>query len=64
MRVEFRRKGEDWSLADVFTASPGIHDVASIPPDEPESRDYRGSLIKKNVEVGNTSPTYTVVTTP
>lgn len=62
MRVEFKRKGETkWSLADVYTSSPGIHDD---PSDDPESREYKGVLIKKNAEVGNTSPTYTVVTTP
>ena len=65
MRVEFKRKGEsNWTLADVFTSSPGIHDAPSVPPDEPESREYRGVLIKKNTAVGNVSPAYTVVTTP
>ena len=65
MRVEFKRKGESsWSLASVFTASPGIHDAPSVPPDTPESREYRGILIKKNDPIGNMSPSYTIVTTP
>lgn len=65
MRVEFRRKGEtDWSLAGVFLSSPGTHSVPSVPPDEPESRQYRGILLKKNDPIGNFSPIYTVVTTP
>ena len=65
MRVEFRRKGDTkWGLAGVYTASPGIHAEPPVTPDDPESRDYRGTLIKKNVAVGNYSPTYTIVTTP
>ncbi len=65
MRVEFRRKGDTkWGLAGVFTSSPGIHDDPPASPGDPESRDYRGTLIKKNKPIGNPSPTYTIVTTP
>jgi len=65
MRVEFKRKGETtWTLAGIFTASPGVHDEASVPPGSPEVREYRGFLVKKNEIVGNASPSYTVVTTP
>lgn len=65
MRVEFQRKGDTaWSLAGVFTSSPGVHNTPSIPPDEPEQRSYRGVLLKKNTPIGNYSPIYTVVTTP
>ena len=65
MRVEFQRKGETvWQLAGIFLSSPGIHAAPSVPPDEPESRSYRGILIKKNDPIGNHSPIYPVVTTP
>jgi hypothetical protein len=65
IRVEFRRKSQaEWSLAGVYLSSPGIHAVASVPPDEPESRQYRAILLKKNDPIGNLSPIYTVVTTP
>ena len=65
MRVEFRRKGEtNWSLAGVYTSSGGIHDAPSVPPDSPEQREYRGILTKKNQDIGNMSPIYTIVTTP
>lgn len=65
MRVEFKRKSEtEWGLAGVYLSSPGTHAVPSVPPDEPESRQYRGSLLKKNDPIGNLSPIYTVVTTP
>lgn len=65
MRVEFMRKGETaWNLAGVYLSSPGTHITPSVPPDEPESRQYRGSLLKKNDPIGNVSPIYTVVTTP
>lgn len=65
MRVEFQRKGDTaWQLAGIYLSSPGIHSSPSIPPDEPESRSYRGVLLKKNDPIGNFSPIYTVVTTP
>lgn len=65
MRVEMKRKSEtEWGLAGTYLSSPGTHAVPSIPPDEPESRQYRGVLIKKNDPIGNLSPIYTVVTTP
>lgn len=65
MKVMFKRQGDAaWSLAGIYTSSPGVHDVANVPPDEPESREYKGVLLKKNAEVGNESPAYTVVTTP
>ena len=65
MRAEFRRKGDtSWSLAGIYTSSPGVHEVASIPADDPESREYRGVLVKKNQNVGNYSPIYVVITTP
>lgn len=62
MQVEFKRKGElVWSIAGVYTSSPAIHNA---PSDDPEAREYRGFLTKKDVAVGNISPIYTVVTTP
>ena len=65
MRAEFRRKGEtSWTLAGIYTSSPGTHEVPSIPADDPESREYRGVLVKKNQNVGNYSPIYVVITTP
>ena len=65
MRVEFQRKGETaWQLAGIYLSSPGTHAAPSVPPDEPESRSYRGVLLKKNDPIGNLSPIYTVVTTP
>jgi hypothetical protein len=65
MRVEFQRKGDTaWTLAGIYTSSPGTHDAPSVPPDEPESRLYRGILLKKNSPIGNHSPIYPIVTTP
>lgn len=65
MKVEFQRKNDTaWSLAGIYFTSPGFHDEPSVPPGEPESRQYRGILIQGNDEVGNYSPSYTVVTTP
>ena len=65
MRVEMKRKSEtEWGLAGTYLSSPGTQAVPSIPPDEPESRQYRGVLLKKNDPIGNLSPIYTVVTTP
>lgn len=65
MRGEFKRKSDtEWQLAGIWTASPAFHIAASVPPGDPESRQYRGVLIKKNEPVGNYSPSYTVVTTP
>ncbi len=65
MRAEFKRKNDtEWSLAGIYTSTPGIHDVSSVPPGDPESRQYRGILLKQNVPVGNYSPIYTKVTTP
>lgn len=65
MRVEFKRKNDtSFQLAGVYLSSPGTHDAPSVPPEDPESRQYRGILLKKNDPVGNYSPDYTVVTTP
>ncbi len=65
IRVDFRRKGDVvWMLAGIYTSSAGIHDTPSVPPGEPEAREYRAIMIKKNVPIGNMSPIYTVVTTP
>ena len=65
MRGEFKRKNDtEWQFAGIWTASPAFHIAASVPPGDPESRQYRGVLIKKNEPVGNHSPIYTVVTTP
>ena len=65
MRAEFRRKGEtSWMLAGIYTSSPGVHEEPSVPPDDPEQREYRGVLVKKNQNVGNYSPIYVVITTP
>lgn len=65
MQVEFKRKGDAaWSFAGVYTNSPGVHSTPNTPPDEPESREYRGVLLSKNDPVGEHSPTYTVITSP
>ncbi len=65
MQVEFKRKSETvWAIAGVYTSTPGIQIAPSVPPDDPESRQYRGTLLKKNAPIGNTSPIYTVVTIP
>lgn len=65
MRAEFKRKSETvWGLAGDYTKSPANHIAPSVPPDEPESRQYRGILMSNNEPVGNYSPIYTVVTTP
>lgn len=64
MRVDYRKKGEAaWLLAGVYTSSPGIHNAPST-GNEPEGREYRGILLKKNAPVSQYSPTYNVVTTP
>jgi len=65
MQVEFKRKSETvWGLAGVYTSTPGTHTAPSVPPEDPESRQYRDILLKKNVPIGNVSPIYTVVTIP
>lgn len=64
MRVDWRKKGEGaWLLAGVYTSSPGVHSHPST-DGEPEGREYRGILLKKNAPVSQYSPTYNVVTTP
>jgi hypothetical protein len=35
---------EEWLFASVYTTSPGTH---SAPSDDPQSREYRGTLLKK-----------------
>ncbi len=65
MLVEYKRKDDaKWNLAGTYTASPATHNLDPAVADEPETRQYRGTLIKKNDPVGNTSPSYTIVTTP
>ncbi|MEQ1923049.1 MAG: hypothetical protein ABL952_11145 [Pyrinomonadaceae bacterium] len=65
MRGEFKRKNDtEWQLAGIWPTSPATHNVPSVPPGDPESRQYRGVLIKKNEPIGNYSPIYTIVTTP
>jgi len=65
IRVDFRRKGDvTWMLAGTYTSSAGIHDTPSVPPGEPETREYRAIMMKKNVPIGNMSPIYPIVTTP
>lgn len=65
IRVDWMRKGDtSWRFGDIYTTSPGSHSEPSAPPEDPESRQYRGILLKKNVAVGNYSPIYTIVTTP
>lgn len=65
MKILFKRQSESkYSLAGVYTASPAIHEEDPLDPDTPESRQYKGILMKKNEEIGNESPIYTVVTTP
>jgi hypothetical protein len=64
MRVDWRKKGEAaWNLAGVYTTSPGIHNQPST-GNEPEGREYRGILLKKNEPVSQYSATYNIVTTP
>lgn len=65
MKIEYRRKGETaWNLVGVATASPFMHEADPATPGEPEIREYRGTLFQKNQEIGNTSPVYSVITTP
>ncbi len=65
MRGEFKRKKDtEWLLAGIWTTSAGIHDEPSVPPGDPESRQYRGILLNKNEPFGNYSTIYTIVTTP
>src|SRR5690606_26921994 len=65
IRIDYRKKGDsEWQLAGVYTNSPGLHNAPSVPPGQPEAREYKGILLKKNQPVTQYSPTYTVVTTP
>ncbi len=65
MKVLFKRNADSkFNLAGIYTSSPAIHDEGPIDSDTPESRQYKGVLMKKNEEIGNESPIYTVVTTP
>lgn len=64
MRVESRAKGESvWNLAGIYLNSPGIDETPS-PGGDPQAREYRGALMKKNVVVTPYSAIYSVVTTP
>lgn len=65
MKILFKRNADSkWNLAGIPTASPYIHEEDPTEPDTPESRQYKGILMRKNEEVGIESPIYTVVTTP
>lgn len=65
MQVTFRRKGDTaWTAAGTYTSSPAVHTAPPTVPGDPESREYRGILVKKNDPIGNMSPSYNIVTTP
>lgn len=65
MRIEWRYAGtENWQNVDTFTSSPATHTVAPQTPGQPVSVEYRCRLIRKNQQVGQWSPTYTVYVTP
>ena len=65
MQVTFRRKGDTaWTAAGTYTSSPAVHTAPPTVPGDPESREYRGILVKKNEPIGNMSPSYNIVTTP
>ncbi|MBX3293623.1 MAG: hypothetical protein KF881_12125 [Acidobacteria bacterium] len=64
LRLDWRAKGDNtWLLAGIYTSSPGLHTEPS-PNGDPQAREYRGILLKKNQPVSQYSPTYNVITTP
>ena len=60
MRVEYRAKNGNWTLAGFFTNMPNQFVVSPQSPGEPEVGHVRGVFIKKNQPIGNPSPEYPV----
>jgi hypothetical protein len=63
MKIDWKPKGEEtWQLAGVYTSSPALHNGSN--GGNPQAREYRGRLLKKNEPVSQYSAIYSVVTTP
>jgi len=60
MRVEYRAKNGEWTLAGFFTNMPNSFTVMPQTPGAPEIGYVRGVFIKKSLPVGNPSPEYPV----
>jgi len=60
MRVEYRAKNGEWTLAGFFTNLPNSFTVSPQTPGNPEVGYVRGVFIKKSLPVGLPSPDYPV----
>jgi len=60
MRVEYRTKNGEWTLAGFFTNMPNQFTVSPQTPGAPELGYVRGVYIKKSLPVGIPSPEYPV----
>ena len=60
MRVEYRAKNGEWTLAGFFTNMPNQFTVSPQTPGEPEIGYVRGTYIRKSQPVGLPSPEYPV----
>ncbi len=61
IRIEYKRNGAAaWAIAGFLTKLPGSVTITPNTPGEPEVGNIRGRFVKKNVDVGNSSPQYSV----
>ncbi len=61
IRIEYKRNGAAaWSIAGFLTKLPGTVTITPNTPGEPEVGNIRGRFVKKNADVGNFSPQYSV----
>lgn len=60
MRVEYARKGGEFSTVAFLTNTPGGFQITPVNPTLPETGHIRAIYIKRNAEFGNYSPDYPV----
>ena len=61
IRIEYKRNGAAaWAIAGFLTKLPGSVTITPNTPGEPEVGNIRGRFVKKNADVGNSSPQYSV----
>lgn len=64
LRVELRHKGGAWTLAAIFTSSPGTFTVTPTTDGDAEQIEIRAVFLKKNNAVGNYSGIKTALIAP
>lgn len=64
LRVEFRHKNGNWTLAAILTSSPGVFNLVPANAAEAEQIEVRCVYLLKNQPFGNYSPTYNAVIQP